>query len=56
MRVSTRIDPAADYAVKLTSAPLYLSANDVDTATKELRTHLVITADAESSMGMFSLS
>ena len=56
MRVSTRIDPAADHAVKLSSALLYLSANDADAATNELRTHLVITADAESGMGMFSLS
>ena len=53
-RFDKAIDGDTDYKVKLTSALPYLSANDSTTAANELRTHLVITGDNDSGMGMFS--
>lgn len=47
-------DPDTDYKVKLTSTLPCLSSNDFAKAPNDLRTHLVVTGDAESGMGMFS--
>ena len=54
-RFDKPIDADTDYKVKLMSALPYLSANDADTPGNELRTHLVVTGDTESGMGMFSM-
>ena len=53
-RFDKAIDPDTDYKVKLTSSLPYLGSSDSATAANELRTHLVVTGDAESGMGMFS--
>ena len=56
-RFDAAIDTNTDYKTDGLTAPLpYLSANDPDTAANELRTHLVVTGNAEDGMGMFSFS
>ena len=53
-RFDKAIDGDTNYKIKLTSAKAYLSSNNADTVANETRTHLVITGDNASGMGMFS--